>query len=84
VQNVVYHTKWRKLIKALDSSDKYKKRVPLLLQLANIQATYHRQSLSLLEGILPALTEEIGNYTTSICYSSEPQIILRISAYFCK
>jgi len=32
------------------------------LQLANIQANYHRQSLKLLDQMLPALTEEIGNH----------------------
>ena len=31
-----------------------------LLQFANIQANYHRQSLKLLDQVLPSLTEEIG------------------------
>lgn len=45
-------------------------------QLVNIQANYHRQSLKLLEEILPALAEEIGNQPCSV------RSLLRKEFYF--
>jgi len=38
------------------------------LQLAKIQANYHRQSLKLLDDMLPSLSEEIGMCAVLIYY----------------